>query len=204
MGVSAPGGQMNPVMGGIPQGAPNAHAMSHLNPQAQLFQAQHLNPMACKSLSPSFLLPLLPGHGNTDLSLDAQNNPALQQMQQQQRLQQLQQQQQQHAQRAMMAQYNMGGLPAGMMPNMAQMNPAAQQQHAAAQAHMAAFRRQQMQQAQQHNPHQVSYIWSGKCQTNFMLNLYQADDGRATGSAPAAADCCEQPISTARWQYQSP
>jgi hypothetical protein len=55
MGVSAPGGQMNPaaLMGGMPPGAggPNAHAMQHLNPaaQAQMFQAQHINPMACES-----------------------------------------------------------------------------------------------------------------------------------------------------------
>lgn len=53
MGVSTPGGQMNPaaMMGGMTPGAggPNAHAMQHLNPaQAQMFQAQHLNPMACK------------------------------------------------------------------------------------------------------------------------------------------------------------
>lgn len=55
MGVSTPGGQMNPaaLMGGMTPGAggPNAHAMQHLNPaQAQMFQAQHLNPMACKCL----------------------------------------------------------------------------------------------------------------------------------------------------------
>lgn len=44
---------MNPsaLMGGMPPGAggPNAHAMQHLSPaQAQMFQTQHLNPMACK------------------------------------------------------------------------------------------------------------------------------------------------------------
>jgi len=53
MGVSGPGGQVNPaaMMGGaMPPGAgPNAHAMQHLNPpQAQFFQN---NPMACKPAS---------------------------------------------------------------------------------------------------------------------------------------------------------
>jgi hypothetical protein len=46
MGVSAPGAQMNPtaLMAGMPPGAggPNAHALQQLNPQAQMFQQQHL------------------------------------------------------------------------------------------------------------------------------------------------------------------
>jgi hypothetical protein len=43
MGVSAPGGQVNPaLMGGMPPGAggPNAHALQHLNPGQQMFQQQ--------------------------------------------------------------------------------------------------------------------------------------------------------------------
>lgn len=51
MGVSAPGGQVNPsaLMGGMP-GGPNAHAMQHLNPQvhAQMF-GQSPVPLNCES-----------------------------------------------------------------------------------------------------------------------------------------------------------
>lgn len=43
MGVSAPGGQVNPSLMGMP-GAPNAHALQHLNPQVQhMFGQQPAN-----------------------------------------------------------------------------------------------------------------------------------------------------------------
>jgi hypothetical protein len=54
MGVSQPGAQMN-VMAGMPPGAggPNAHAMQHLNPQAQMFpQQQFAN---CTYICPTML-----------------------------------------------------------------------------------------------------------------------------------------------------
>lgn len=48
MGVSAPGGQVNPSLMGMP-GAPNAHALQHLNPQVQhMFGQQPAN--NCESL----------------------------------------------------------------------------------------------------------------------------------------------------------
>lgn len=42
MGVSAPGGQVNPSLMGM-HGAPNAHAMQHLNPNVQMFGQQPVN-----------------------------------------------------------------------------------------------------------------------------------------------------------------
>lgn len=52
MGVSGPGQQINAaaLMGGMPSGNPNAHAMQHLNPaQAQMFHPHQMNQM-CTSL----------------------------------------------------------------------------------------------------------------------------------------------------------
>lgn len=159
MGASAAGGQLNPgaMMGGMPPGAgvPNAHAMQHLNPaQAQMFQPQHLSPMACKCCSMdthvcSFLFLVV---SLLIFPSVAANNQALQQMRQQQQVQQLQQmQQQQHArQQAMMQQAygNMGGMPMGLPMN--GMNPAAA-------AQMAAMRAARM--PQQQNPQaQVSCL----------------------------------------------
>lgn len=48
MGVSAPGGQVNPSLMGM-HGAPNAHAMQHLNPQVQHMFGQQ--PVNCESSS---------------------------------------------------------------------------------------------------------------------------------------------------------
>ena len=55
MGVSGPGGpqvsQAGALMGGMPPGAgPSAHALQHLNPQAQMLQQQQQAAM-CKSIS---------------------------------------------------------------------------------------------------------------------------------------------------------
>lgn len=57
MGVSGPGGpqvsQAGALMGGMPPGAggPSAHALQHLNPQAQMLQQQQQQAAMCKSIS---------------------------------------------------------------------------------------------------------------------------------------------------------
>lgn len=49
MGVSAPGGQVNPsALMGVP-GAPNVHAMQHLNPQVPHMFGQQPGQMNCES-----------------------------------------------------------------------------------------------------------------------------------------------------------
>ncbi|CRK10860.1 hypothetical protein BN1723_009194 [Verticillium longisporum] len=58
MAVSGPGGQVNPaaMMGGMPPGAgaPNAHALQHLNPaQAQMFQQGQFGNSSTRQHHPS-------------------------------------------------------------------------------------------------------------------------------------------------------
>jgi hypothetical protein len=66
MGVSGPGPQMNAaaLMGGMPPGNPNAHAMQHLNPaaQAQMFHHPQMGQMCtCRAAPSSLIHPSLGG-----------------------------------------------------------------------------------------------------------------------------------------------
>ncbi|KAK4122578.1 hypothetical protein N657DRAFT_681582 [Parathielavia appendiculata] len=145
MGVSGPSPQISAatLMGGVPPGNPNAHAMQHLSPaQAQMFH----HPQMAQMYS---------------------NNPALQQqMQQQHRLQVLQHQQQ--ARQALMAQHNMyqniGGVGNGQMGvPIGQMNP----QQA---VHMAALRRAMPVSSPLHlQPAQIAHQQQGQPMNTHMM-----------------------------------
>lgn len=106
MGVSAPGGQVNPsaLMGGMP-GGPNAHAMQHLNPQVhpQMYGQSNVN-MNCE---PPSCLAMLLAKAAANLS-----TVAAQQMQHQ-RLQAIQQQRQQQMMAQQMYQMQPGAMPMG-------------------------------------------------------------------------------------------
>ncbi|KAF3344013.1 PTAB protein [Verticillium dahliae] len=133
MAVSGPGGQVNPaaMMGGMPPGAgaPNAHALQHLNPaQAQMFQQGQF--------------------GNFG------SNPSMAQLQQHQRFIQQQQAARQHAMAQQAAfqsnmQVGVNGMPMGVHMNPAQMaafRQARMQPHAHNQAmlaHQIALQQQQ-------------------------------------------------------------